>query len=270
MCSDPLVEKLREKGYNPVRLPRADIKPLQLLAKSGKDLSRLGPINSVLESSTALPSVHADVTAANIEVRNSGFLRTGLGLSILGAFLKALGADGLELDAEFKNAHRLVLHFDDILEDRIDVSDLDSYLTDADMNPKSRYAADLLVSDGVYVITSVLKSKSFAVEAISKSGGGVDIKADAIQQVVGAKVGVHGGKENKSSVTFEGSTYLGFGFQAVRLLYDNGGYTSLEPVGKTYLKAIGKPDEFKGRELYEAPGVFGQIEGALALRSGGE
>jgi hypothetical protein len=87
MCSDPLVEKLREQGYNPVRLPRADIQPLQLLAKSGRDLSRLGPIEAVLKSVTEpLPHLHENIPAAKIDVRRSGFLKAGLGLSVLGSF----------------------------------------------------------------------------------------------------------------------------------------------------------------------------------------
>jgi hypothetical protein len=33
-CNDPFVTYLKSFGYSPVRLPRADIRPLQLLARA--------------------------------------------------------------------------------------------------------------------------------------------------------------------------------------------------------------------------------------------
>lgn len=41
-CNDPFVNALKRSGYNINRLPKADIKPLQLLCKNGDDLERLG------------------------------------------------------------------------------------------------------------------------------------------------------------------------------------------------------------------------------------
>jgi hypothetical protein len=266
MCSDPLVDKLREQGYNPVRLPRADIGPLQILSRSGKDLSRLGAVGSVLKSkSELLPRVHENVPAAKIEVRRSGSLKAGLGASLLGAFLEAFGAKGAELDSSLEKAQRLVFEFNDVLEDRIDVSELDTYLVDSDLNPKSRYTADLLVSDGVYIVTAILKSKKFAIEAHHESGGAVKLDADAIKNAVSAKGSVETRREDENKIVFEGGTFLTFAFQAVRLLYYNGGYTSLEPVDKVYLKGLGTPPAMKGRELFAPPGVFTAVEPPAGL-----
>lgn len=48
MGSDQSIKYLQSFGYCVVRLPKADLRPLQLLAKQGDDLDRLGEVPSLL------------------------------------------------------------------------------------------------------------------------------------------------------------------------------------------------------------------------------
>lgn len=57
--SDPLITSLKSFGYCIVRLPKADIKPLQILAKQGNNLEGLGDLTTLLVAGShiALPEL---------------------------------------------------------------------------------------------------------------------------------------------------------------------------------------------------------------------
>ena len=52
--SDPFIQALKSFGYLTVRLPKADIAPLQILSKNGKDLERLGFLEKLLMTGGAV------------------------------------------------------------------------------------------------------------------------------------------------------------------------------------------------------------------------
>ena len=56
-CNDPYLTSLRSFGYNVIRLPKGDVAPLQLLAKNGSALGRIGDLATVIlaRGSVALP-----------------------------------------------------------------------------------------------------------------------------------------------------------------------------------------------------------------------
>jgi hypothetical protein len=87
----------------------------------------------------------------------------------------------------------------------------------------------LLESDDVYVISATIKSKKFSI--YPKMSKETEFKPDIpkIGSAVGAKVQVSKSEKNEAAVTFEGDVPLVFGFQATRLFYDKGRYTSQEP-----------------------------------------
>ena len=141
--SDPRLTYLRWYGYNSVLLPRADVNPLQMLSKSGKALERLGELSAVLlpGGNVTAPVIKRDQDAANISGSSSGYHKIGTGLSILGSIIGAMGVDKLGLQVIYKNAKAIAFEFTDVLEDTIDITSLDQYLVDADINPFSRYAS---------------------------------------------------------------------------------------------------------------------------------
>jgi hypothetical protein len=204
-----------------------------------------------------LPPTIGNVRAAQITVKRTGKLKAGMGISILGNFLQAMGAKGAGLDTTFNKAGNLTFEFTDILEDHVDLTELDKFLSEADVNPRSTYVSELLESDGIYVITSVLKLKKFTVEAGASASGEGRLNADAIQGVVGAKVDVQRSSDGTNSVTFEGEEFLVFGFQAVRLIYREGQYTSIKPSPKAYMK--GQLAPLAQRDLFTSQGVFARL-----------
>jgi len=231
-CSDPYLNLLKSSGYNVVRLPKADVRPLQILAKQAKDLDRLGEIGTLLvpRGAAPLPVVKENQQAANISGQSTGDVSLGVGLSILGNVIAAMGGSKLGLDVQYKEAKTVVFEFNDVLVDSVEVLKLDQYLADADVNPLSRYAAELLEADDLYVTTATLKSKMLSVEAKQSNDMALKVDVPDIQRVVGGNVKVSADAQATSKVTYQGNVPLVIGFQAVRLFYHHGQYTAIEPL----------------------------------------
>jgi len=259
-CKDPFLTYLKQFGYNAIRLPKADVKPLQVLARDGKDLNRLGEVNSLLVAgkSIPLPTLRENTLAANISGQRTGNLSVGVGLSILGSVLGAMGGSKLGLDSKYQHAKTTSFEFQDVYEDKIEIIELDKYLGNADVNPFSRYVAELLEADELFVTTATIKSTKFTIEAKKSDGAALELAIPEIQGIVGGNVKVSGSASVASTICYESSIPLAFGFQAVRLYYEDGRYTAIEPLGTgdAAMKALGKaPADGASRLMTDGPFV---------------
>jgi hypothetical protein len=228
--SDPLLSYLKSFGYSVVRLPRTDLRPLQLLVRADTRLTRLGDLSVVLQPGGRVPApvLTENVAAANISGERTRDLSLGVGLSILGSVIGAMGGSTVGLDTGYKNAKTTSFRFTDVREDRVDLLSLDQYLGDADVNPLSTYAAQLLDADAIYVITSTIKTSTVLVDAKDAGGASVDLKVPEIQGVVGGSVKVSAASGGNATLAYEGPVPLVFGFQAARLFYTEGRYTAFK------------------------------------------
>src|SRR5256885_5879483 len=221
--SDPALTYLKQYGYSVVRLPRADITPLLLLAPEGKSLNRLGAVHSLFQAGVVqLPEVKENTPAADIKGSIKTTVSLGLGLSLLGNFLQAMGGKAFGLDVAYKKANQVTFEFSALLSDSIEVTDLDKFLNTAEVDHNSRHVAELLEGDEVYVVTTTLKTKQFTVDAQADGGVKVAVSIPSIKQIVGGDVSVTRDSSNDSKVGYVGSALLVFGFSAVRLEYQNG------------------------------------------------
>lgn len=261
MCgnqSDPFVTYLKSYGYNPIRMPRANIRPLQLLSKDGRDLTWLGEITDVLSGSGTLPMIEADNPATGISGKRSGELSIGVGISLLGNVIGALGGSKLGFDVAYKNARTAVFEFPEVFEDRVSVAKLDQYLAQSDVNPNSVSVGKMLDSDAVYITTSCIKSKKFTLDAKSDSGATVGLDVPIVSQIVGGSIKVSRDSNVEGKLTYEGSTPIVFGFQAVRLFYDNGRYTAIKPATGVVAKALGDAPK-DGADRFVSEGAFAPL-----------
>jgi hypothetical protein len=229
-----------------------DIAPLQLLVQRGRSLDRLGNVTTVFipGPSAGVPPLRLNMPAANISGQRTGDLSIGVGLSILGSVLGAMGASTLGLDLAYKQAKTAAFEFGEVSEDTVEVAKLDQFLSDADVNPMSQHVSSLLEADDIFVTTATIKSQKFTVEAKSSAGEGLEISVPEIQNVVGANATVTAGTSASSKITYEGSVPLVFGFQAIRLFYEDGRYTAFEPLtaGMSGMKGLERvPDDGTNR-----------------------
>lgn len=261
ICTDPFVAYLKSYGYNVVRLPKADIQPLQLLSRQGRNLGRLGDLADIMlpGEEIALPEIRQNVRAANISGQKTSNMSIGIGLNILGTIIGAIGGTSLGLDLAYKGGRTVQFEFQDVYEDSIKVTLLDKFLADADIDPHSRHVASLLEADALYIINSCIKSTRFTVEAYKKDGAGLELKIPVIQEIVGGEVNVSGEAETTSRVTYESPVPLVFGFQAVQLFYDQGIYTAYKPLTSgTGLRALENLEDDGTQHMVEE-GAFVQL-----------
>jgi hypothetical protein len=262
LCNDPFVTYLKSFGYNVIRLPRVDIKPLQVLSRQGKNLGRLGDLADVMNPGghIKLPTISKDNQAANISGQRTSDMSIGIGLNLLSTIIGAIGGSTLGLNVKYKNAKTASFEFNDVLEDHIKITQLDKFLGDADINPFSKHVSNMLDADEIYIISSTIKSKKFSVEAKKEDGTGLEVSIPEIQQLVGANVTVSGNAVATTKVTYSAAEPLIFGFQAVRLFYENGVYTSIKPlVSDIGMKGFENVPEDDGRERFINEGTLGQL-----------
>jgi hypothetical protein len=215
-----------------VRLPRADIKPLQVMMKQGNDLTALGELSELLlpQSGIPLPPISPDQQAANVSGQRTGNLSLGIGLTLLGSILNAMGGSKLGLDAKYQQARSLSFEFDNVLENIIDAIALDKFLATATIDPNSRHVTDLLYSDALYITAATIKSDNFTVEAKKSDGTSLSLDIPTIQQVVGANVKVAAKDTENTKISYQGTVPLVFGFQGLQLFYQNDHYSAFRPV----------------------------------------
>lgn len=241
-CDDPFLSMLKAWGYSVVRMPRADLAPLRLLARIGRDLEEVGPLEAVLVPGphVPLPQVERDRPCPALSGQRSANLDAGLGLSLLASLLASLGGSAHAVRVAWRRARRVSFAFEAVREDSVTLVGVDQYLADARVNRRAVQVGRLLESDDLYVTTSIVKSRALTVTATDDSGTALDLDVPTIGALAGAAVNVSAGRVGECGVRFEGHEALGFGFRALRLFYRGGRYSAFKPLGPGDL-ALSRP-----------------------------
>jgi hypothetical protein len=242
-CSDPVVNYLKELGYNTILIPRATLKPLQLFTKKGDRLRLLGDLTTVLvpRGNVAPPTTKEDAPAGNISGRRTEENSRNLMLSVLGGIIGAMGGNSLGLELKYNDAQTISFQFSEVVEDLVEILTLDMYLGDTDISPYSVFVRELFEADNVFVTTSVLKSRKLSVDAKRQNGAGLELEVPVINEVVGGSVNVTGSTDVTSLVTYEGATPLAFAFQAMGLCYKDGKYRRMKSTDDDLVIAAVQP-----------------------------
>jgi hypothetical protein len=267
MCTDSFIDYLKQVGFSVIRLPRRDFHPLLILMRQGKDLVTLGELATVIVpgAGAVLPAVKEDAPASAVSGQRTSDLSVGVGLSILGSVIGAMGGGSLGLDAKYRSAKSIAFEFTGVLMDSLEIAALDKFLGASDVDPNSRHVAELLEADEVYVVTATIKSKEFTVDAKGEGGANVALEVPEIEQVVGGKVRVARSGTTSSKITYAASASdeppLVFGFQAVRLFYDEGHYTAFEPLpsGKLAARELAASPLPPGVQPFQSAGIFTRL-----------
>ena len=268
---DPFLNLLKDIGFLPLRLPRADVQPLQLLNTDGKKFSLLGDLTDAMSAGTAkLPAITVDIkTAGQIQGTRSSTVKASLGIDILGNILGALTGTKLDVSAGFKDASTLTFEFADVTVSTVSIILLDKFLNTATIDATAKQIKQMMQAGKVGVTTAVARSKKYIVTA--QNDNGTDIKADVpvIKGVASGNLSVSTAGSKNQKVVFEGPDAITFGVQAARLRFDQSGViTALEPVqaGSAVLglrsvpkaKPAGKPQLVSVRSRFVE---FAEIDG---------
>lgn len=225
---DPFLNLLQGIGYLPLRLPREDVAPLQLLSLAGKKFGLLGDLNDAMNAGTAkLPAIKKDIgTAGQIEGTRSSTVKLSLGLDILGNILGALAGTKLDVSAGFQDASTLTFEFADVTVSCVSIILLDKYLNLATIDATAKQIEQLMQSGKVGVTTAVARTKKYIVSAQDDTG--TDIKADVpvIKGIASGSLGVSTTGKGSQKIVFEGPKAVTFGVQAAKLRFDKAGKIS--------------------------------------------
>jgi hypothetical protein len=260
---DESITYLKDRGYCVVRMPRSDLKPLNTLWRAGKkDLTRLGDLSTILiKGANDLPLLSTDNVAPHqISGQESSRVKMEIGINLLGNIIQALGGSHLNLSLGFDKASSMTFKFENVLEDHIDLDRLDQYLSTSSVKPDQHAVTKALMDDEVYVITSILKTAAFTIQAKGDGNSSVGLEAPILLRAASGNLKVDTGKAAEGIVVYEGKTPVVFGFQAVQLIYDekSQSYSTVDPLdpGKMAAKAIG---EIRPNYLELDQGVFFRI-----------
>ncbi len=250
LCKDPATTYLKQFGYNVIRLPKADFSPLTLLVKEKNKLTVLGDLATVIHSDVAaLPEVKKDTPVTHITGKKTANLSAGIALDILGKVISAMGGSKLGVELKYKSARSLQFTFSSASEDSIQITTLDTFLSQTDILGNPGHVARLMEADDVFIVTAVLKSNEITVDADSANETNAGISIPEIQQAIGGNVQVSGANTSTSSLTYKGAIPLAFGFKAIRLFYEDGKYKRFEPANASMAVSLSS-DITEGSFMY--------------------
>ncbi len=205
-CSDSFVNYLKDFGYSIVRLPRRDIYPLEVYSERGGSLDYVGKLTTIFQAGNtiSLPKINRDVPAANISGRRTSSLDIGIGLTLLGSILGAMGGSQIGLDTQYQHARSIMFEFHEVLQDTVEPAKLEQYLANARINPFSRHVNQLLDANKIYVTTATLKSKKLTVEAKVDNKVPLELHVPTLQGNIGGNIKVSGKADNTSKISSKG------------------------------------------------------------------
>jgi hypothetical protein len=242
---------LRDRDYLPVALPTTDVRVLQVLTRQGPVLRRYSDLAKVLVAAdgSAAPAVTTDQAVADAAGNSRRSAKAGIGLGIVAALVRALGADA-DVDLTASAARTVEYGYGDVTADRVDLADLDTWLAEADFRPGLRNIADLLAAEQVYVITAALRARSVTVKLHGAKSGEVSAALPAIHGVVTPKVSVTVDGERGDTLTFTGQAPLTVAAKAAQLKFDEQGFwVNQRPF------AGGEIRDFSGVSYLREPGL---------------
>lgn len=215
ICRDKSTQYLHQLGFNVVRLPSADISPLQVIGTFNGTAGIIGEIQDlVLEGSLAPPEIKRNLDAPTITGRLTSKMPIALSGNILDGLAAGLGFGG-RASAGFDSAYALEFHFEDVRRDSAKLNDIGTYLQNSEIDWSHLILGTYMLGKGrLYVIRETIKSRSFSVTAYDRKGQVLKVDADALHNLGSGSVSVSHHKAVNNAIRFEGTVDLSFGFVA--------------------------------------------------------
>lgn len=247
-------------GFIFLAMPVNNVKPLDLLFKS--DNGTVTRLNSSIEKlflpvNSLPPLVGAEKNLPNtISCEEQLSLAVESNIKLLEGLKKLLkvGVEGgFSLDKSEVYTYTII----DAKHQYVDFTDIDYYIHDNPLNEKLETFSEGLKKDDMYVVTEIIKSKSFVISRASsgKTKANAEITAEGLATVE-ASAGGQQSKENKYE--YHDEEYLVLAVKAIRILYDKPFWFSKEK-GKYRVEVdpkvelVKSPEEMQV-EVLEVPG----------------
>ena len=246
------MKQLTALGYTWVSIPSSDIEPLQLLEQVGA--GQVQQLNAeltdmfepknyappLLQSNKPLPS--------SLHLQEEVDVQVDANLGLLESFVKIFtGKAGLHLNIDKKK--KLQFKLENATKSVVNIIKLDAFIQDALVNDMASTFVAKLKSDGLYVITEVIKASSFVLSFEKNSS--VDTGIEVPTNVAEINAGYDRATGELRVMTSQGAAPLTVAVRAARIFFDKPGFLSGKPA-KFRLNNDAKVEVFKGEEEYPA------------------
>lgn len=216
--SDKLSSLLKDHGFSFVKLPRP-IQLLDLYSRNTKGhLIRVGSINDLfVQKETSLP---ANIIDQPVPTEIGGLVDKKVEMKLSMSLLKGFLPNSVGIESAFNNANKISFSFINAKLDSTVLIQLDKFINNADVSENIKTYKDKLMNNEMYVITEVLKSKSFSVEALGANDISVDLDGPEIEKIVKANTNIKRSSGNNAKITYEGDQDLAIGIKAAQIHND--------------------------------------------------
>jgi hypothetical protein len=225
---DPVVEYLRSTfGANIVRIPRASLRPLEVLAARNGDTKTMGQLGDILGGAPQLTLKAGDlheVPAPPVLAQKTRSVTFDLGLDILGGLLQGFGVPRVGIGGAFAPKSAISFNFHDVHRVYVETNRLGRLLQGCAVdraNPATALYFEAQAPWRLLLIDSVLTSPGFTVTASRSRTESAHVDVPALQQLVGnvsAKVNLS--SSASSEVSFTGDDRLSFAFTCLEVTLD--------------------------------------------------
>jgi hypothetical protein len=270
---DPVVEFLRSTfGANIVRIPRASLRPPEVVAARQGQAKTMGHLGDILAEHRPfileLTDVHEE-QAPPVLARKTRAVGFDLGLEILGGLLQGFGLSKAGLGAAFAPQSTISFNFHDVRRVYIEPNRLGRLLQGRALdraNPATSVYFDVQDPWRLLLVDSVLTSPGFTVTAKRSNSESAHVDLPTLQHLVSAasaKVTVS--SSASSEVSFTGEERLTFAFTCLEVsLDDNARIVGLAGSGaRTVIQglagssaAASAPQPVTGVLLSDEPGLL--------------
>jgi hypothetical protein len=216
-CTDQQMTALANLGYNVVRHPSANFRPLLLIGKQNNEFIQLGPLHQLITNPPGPPPTITSEVGGGIQGKASSKLDLGIGANILGSIIGAMGGN-LGVNVGYTDARYIEFEYADVTVDSIVPLDVGNYLKDGDVDAGNLILQQYVLGNGeLFVVTKVARSKKFSVNYERKNLTEAKVDVPALQTLAGANVKVTADVQKSSRIIFDGTTELGFAFQCLQV-----------------------------------------------------
>lgn len=213
------------EGYVTVALPKKEIKPLQLLSKTGKKSKVVEYLNGASIKDLFIKGDVGNIpaiTRINTVKVLKGNSKTSFDLSSgLSMITQWFTRGGSKLKSSVKNSDRLEFSFKDLSGLQINLVNLDTFINNGKIKDEAKASVEKLKDSDIYIITSIYKSKEFSFRLVDQNNEQKELSIDIENQVKGELTRDNSSK-GEYQFKYKGDEPLVFALKAAQLLYDKG------------------------------------------------
>ena len=213
ICNDDATTYLRRLGYNVVRHPREGIAPLDLIGVQGGETRYLGGLGQLLVAAGKLPEIKRDEVAADVQGKSSSKLSAAIGVSLLKTVTAALGGN-VGVNSGYHRAKTLQFVFTKVLSDSVKPLEIGDFLRAGEVDVGNLLLEQYVLGNGrLYVISRVIKTNHFTIQAERGSGTAAELDVPAVKGVASGSLKIDVSAAATGVVSYDGDKQLVFGFE---------------------------------------------------------